>query len=204
MTGRTGRRLAAGILAAAVLGGCGVQLQEQAEPIPGGLLPTSTPTPTVAPTEQETMIFFVAGRSLEGVPEPVSERTAEGIMAALAAGPPLERETELRTLLLDPLTASPLLAVASVSPLGEVTVLRTEGFLKLPATDQILLTGQVIHSMDGIGLTSMVFVDPTGAAVPVILPDGRVQEGGVTAEDFAALLEEPPPLEDSPEPSNDG
>ena len=31
-------------------------------------------------------------------------------------------------------------------------------------------------------------IDATGAVVPVTLPDGRVQEGAVTAEDFADLL----------------
>lgn len=177
------------VLLAILVSACGVELQDEAEPLPGGLLPTSSPSPKPSQTEQDTMVYFVAGPALEGVPESVSERSAQGIMEALAAGPPVDREAELRSLLLDPLTGSPLLEVVATEPTGVVVVQRTEGFLKLPATDQILLTGQVVHSMDGIGLSPMVLVDPTGSAVPVALPDGRVQEGGVTAEDFASLLE---------------
>lgn len=183
-------RGAMSVLVAVVMVGCGVQLQDEAEPLPGGLLPTatSTPTPTPTPTVQQTVVFFVAGRQLEGVPEPVSERSAAGIMEALAAGPPVDREAELRSLLLDPLTAAPLLVVASATPTGEVVVTRTEGFQTLPAIDQILLTGQVVHSMDGIGLPRMIMVDAAGNVVPVTLPDGRVKEGAVTAEDFVDLL----------------
>lgn len=188
--GRGATRAALGVLVGALLVGCGVQLQYEAEPLPGGLLPTATatPSPTPSPTVQQTVVFFVAGRQLEGVPEPVSERSAAGIMEALAAGPPVDREAELRSLLLDPLTAAPLLVVSAVTPSGEVLVTRTEGFQTLPATDQILLTGQVVHSMDGIGLPRVTMVDAAGNVVPVTLPDGRVQEGAVTAEDFVDLL----------------
>jgi hypothetical protein len=186
--GRRAARGAVGVVMAALVVGCGVQLQDAAEPLPGGLLPNATPSPTATATEQETVVFFVTGRQLEGVAEPVTERSATGIMEALAAGPPIDREAELRSLLLDPLTSAPLLVVSSVTPTGEVLVTRTEGFLTLPATDQILLTGQVVHSMDGIGIPRVIMVDGAGAVVPVTLPDGRVQEGAVTAEDFADLL----------------
>jgi hypothetical protein len=171
-----------------LLTGCGVQLQGEAEPLAGGLPPTSSPSPTPTATEKDTRIYFVAGRQLEGVPEPITERSADGIMAALAAGPPVDREAQLRSLLLDPLTGAPLLLVAGVTPSGVVYVQRTDGYLTLPATDQILLTGQVVHSMDEIDLSPMVMVDATGTPVPITLPDGRVAEGGVTADDFAALL----------------
>jgi len=171
-----------------LLTGCGVQLQGEAEPLAGGLPPTASPTPTQTATEKDTSIYFVAGRQLEGVPEPISERSADGIMAALAAGPPVDRQAQLRSLLLDPLTGAPLLIVAGVTPSGEVYVQRTDGYLTLPATDQILLTGQVVHSMNEIDLSPMVMVDASGTPVPITLPDGRVAEGGVTADDFASLL----------------
>jgi hypothetical protein len=41
--------------------------------------------------------------------------------------------------------------------------------------------------MAEIGLVRVVMIDPAGATVPVTLPDGRVQEGAVTAEEFAPL-----------------
>jgi hypothetical protein len=188
--GQTRRRgrVAVLALAAALATGCGVQLQDQAEPLPGGIFPTVTPTPTPSATEEETLVYFVAGRQLEAVPEPVSERSAAGIMEALAAGPPVDREAELRSLLLDPLTAAPLMVVMDVTQSGEVIVQRTEGYLKLPATDQVLLTGQIVHSMAGIGIARVIVTDEAGNPAPVTLPDGRLQDGGVTAEDFAALL----------------
>ena len=164
-------RLGVLVLAAALATGCGVQLQDQAEPLPGGVIPTVTQSPTPTASEQETLIYFVAGRQLEAVPEPVSERTAAGIMEALAAGPPVDREAELRSLLLDPLTAAPLMVVVDVTQSGEAIVQRTEGYLKLPATDQVLLTGQIVHSMNGIGIARVVVTDEAGNPAPVTLPE---------------------------------
>jgi hypothetical protein len=177
----------AGLLVA-LAAGCGVQLQEQAEPLPGGLLPTPTPTPTPTASEEQTRVFYVAGRKLEGVPGPVSERTPEGVMEALAAGPPVDRQAELRSLLLDPLTGTPLLVVSTSTPAGEVVIQRADGYVTLPATDQTLLTGQVVHSMAEIDLTRVIMIDAAGTPVPITLPDGRVQEGAVSAEDFEDLL----------------
>jgi glutamyl-tRNA synthetase len=57
------------VLLAILVSACGVELQDEAEPLPGGLLPTSSPSPKPSQTEQDTMVYFVAGPALEGVPD---------------------------------------------------------------------------------------------------------------------------------------
>lgn len=189
---RRARRLcgAAALGAMLTLAGCGVQLQTQAEPLPSGVLQIPTPIPTVSPTVRETTVFFVSGRELEGVPESIEDRSANGVMEALAAGPPVAKQAELRTLLRDPLTGAPMLVVTSVTPSGQVVLRRTDAYPLLPATDQALLLGQVVHSMNEVGLDEVIITDESGTALPVALPDGRIKEGPVTAEDFEILLGE--------------
>jgi hypothetical protein len=176
--------------------GCGVAVQEEAQSLPSGALPpvgqTSTPSPTPTPTAKEATIFFVSGPGLEGVDEPISERNADGVMAALAAGPPIERQTDLRTLLqVDPLTGEPFLTVVAQTPMGGVVLERSDAFTSLPAADQVLLVGQVVTSLDAIGLTSVTITDQAGRPVPPPLPDGRVLLGPATAADYEVLVVDP-------------
>lgn len=176
------------VLVIAGLTGCGVQVQEEAQSLPSGALPTVAPSPLPSPTAKQATVFFVSGRGLEGVEEPVNERSALGVMAALAAGPPIERQTDLRTLLLDPLTGEPMLTVLSESPTGRVVLARTDAFTLLPANDQVLLVGQVVTSLDDVGLTSVVITDQAGLPIPLVLPDGRVLEGPATADEYDTLV----------------
>lgn len=184
-----------GAVAAAALGlvlsgvaGCGVSVQDQAQSLPSGALPALAPSPTPSPTAQEATIFYVSGPGLEGVPQPVSDRSAVGVMAALAAGPPIERQAELRSLLLDPLTGIPMLRVVTENPTGQVVLERTDAFTFLPAADQVLLVGQVVSSLGDVGLDSVIIVDGSAIPIPLALPDGRVLEGPATAADFEALV----------------
>lgn len=188
----TGRRarwrwmLAAGVMALAV-GGCGVPLQDQAEPLPRGALPTAAPTPTHSQRVREATVYFVSGRALEGVPEPIAARTAEGVMAALAAGPPVGQQSGLRTLLLDPLTGAPMLILSTDTP-ELVTLERTEAYLLAPPLDQVLAIGQVVLSLADIGRAQVQVTDEQGTPVPLPLPDGRLAELPVTAEDYEVLV----------------
>jgi hypothetical protein len=168
--------------------GCGVSVQEDAQSLPSGALPTVLPSPKPTPTANEDTIFFVSGRGLEGVTEPVTDHSALGVMAALAAGPPIERQADLRTLLLDPLTGAPVLTVVSQTPSGRVVLSRTDAFTLLPANDQVLLVGQVVTSLAEVGLTSVIITDQAGLPIPLVLPDGRVLEGPATADDYDALV----------------
>jgi hypothetical protein len=133
----------------------------------------------------------VSGRGLEGVTEPIGEQSAQGMMEALAAGPPIDRQADLRTLLLDPLTRQPVLGVVSENASGRVVLARTEGFTLLPATDQVLLVGQVVSSLAEVGVTSVIITDEAGLPLPLALPDGRVLEVPATAEDYDVLVVDP-------------
>lgn len=183
-------RRAAAILLLACLaaGGCGIPLQDEAEPLPVGLLPTAQPSATPSQTVRATTLYFTNGRQLEGVAEPIASRSAEGILAALADGPPADRQAELRSLILDPLTGEPLLTVVAVTPLGQVTLMRSDAFLEVPAADQVLLIGQVVLSLDELGMAQVQIVDSLGAPVSISLPDGRTRVGPVTPRDFEELL----------------
>ncbi len=113
-------------------------------------------------------------------------------MAALAAGPPIERQTDLRTLLqVDPLTGEPFLTVVAQTPMGGVVLERSDAFTSLPAADQVLLVGQVVTSLDALGLTSVTITDQAGRPVPPPLPDGRVLLGPATAADYEVLVVDP-------------
>lgn len=180
------RIVLAAILAAGLLG-CGVPLQDQAEPLPGGVLPTATPTPTASPQVQSGTMFFVSGRALVGVREPIPARTATGVMDALGQGPPVDQQSQLRSLLIDPLTQTPMLVVTSESG-GTVTLQRSEAYPLMQATDQILLTGQVVLSLADVGFSEVVVTDSQGFPVPVVLPDSRPTLEPVTADDFEPLV----------------
>lgn len=185
-------RLLALVLGLAMAGtaGCGVQTQREAQSLPIDNLPGVGSTPAPSPTATSSGVYFVSGRNLTRVEGVRNDRTAEGVLGALAAGPPLERETDLRTLINDPLSGLPMLAVTSVSPSGEVVLARSEAFTFLPATDQVLLVGQVVRSLDDIGLRRTVITDEAGLPVPLVLPDGRVLEGPARASDYESLVKE--------------
>lgn len=178
------------LLGAVLLGACAPSLQDAAEPLPSGALPSAAPAPSEAQLSKDTAIYFVNGRQLEGVAEPITDHTAGGVMVALAAGPPASRQQDLRTLLLDPLTAAPLLTVTRVTPEGVVILRHTDAYLQTPAADQVLLMGQVVRSMAGVGLRRVLLTNSAGELVTVSLPDGRVREGAVTPGDYRSLVVE--------------
>lgn len=174
----------------ALLAGCGVSLQDQAEPLPAGAIPTLSPSgqaPQTIPTSPASTVFFVAGRELEGVEQPIASTSAGAVMDALALGPPAERSDDLRTLLVDRLTG-PMIVVTSVSPANQVNLQTTPSFFLLSANDQTLLLGQVVLSMDKVGLTQVLFSDSTGSPMAVSLPNGVVRVGAVTAADFKGMI----------------
>lgn len=191
---RVGRSAAAVCLGLGLVitsSGCGVSVQQEAQSLPSGALPTVAPTPKPSPSAKEDTVYFVSGRGLEGVEEPVDDHSAPGVMAALRAGPPVERQADLRTLLLDPLTGAPVLTLVSQTPSGRVVLARTDAFNLLPANDQVLLVGQVVTSLAEVGLTSVIITDEAGLPISLVLPDGRVLEGPATADDYDVLVVDP-------------
>ena len=178
------------LLGLLVLSGCGVPMQDEAQPLPQEAAPTPSAATSELRREREATLYFVSGNHLVGVPEAIGDRSANGVMAALAAGPPVDRRDELRSLVLDPLSALPLLVVTSVTPSGEVVLVRTDAFLQLTAENQLALIGQVVLSLDEAGLSRVIINDPLGHPIPVSLPDGRPQSWPVTAENYKDLIQD--------------
>lgn len=170
------------------LSGCGVPLQGTAQPLPSDALPVSIAPAIPSPLGRTMTMYFVSGRALAPVKEIIVDRSANGIMAVLASGPPPDRAAEMRTLLLDPLNGTPMLGVTGVSPTGQVTFVSQPAFAQLPASDQILLLGQVALSMEEIGMSSITVTDSAGAQLSMPLPDGRALIGPATANDYRTLV----------------
>lgn len=177
------------VLLLAVLAGCGVPIQGDAQSLPSGALPPVGSTPSATPTAQDASLYFVSGRRLEAVDGAISDRSAEGVMQGLAAGPSVERQADLRTLLVaDPLTGQPLLSITSPPVDGQLTVAREEAFAQLPPNDQILLMGQIVLSMADVGISSILFTDPDGTPASRVLPDGRAVDGPAVPEEYESLV----------------
>ena len=120
--------------------------------------------------------------------------SAEAVVAGLVAGPP--EDEQLRTVAVDPLTGLPLISVfsdevtESVNP-GDVNIALSPEFAALPPNEQVLVLGQLVLSITGEGLGTVAFVDQTGSAVAVPLPDGRLLDRPATVEDYSSLIAQP-------------
>jgi hypothetical protein len=205
------RRMAAVAAACAVLAlsGCGVPLEDAAQPLPSDVvgLPTAAPSPTESGAASPTATpagspspsalieiistFFVRDDGLVAVDTEVSAPLfAESVVDALVTGP--VGEAGLRSVAVDPLTGSPLIAIGSVGPEqtpdASVTVVLSPKFGALPPTEQVLLLGQVVLSLSSAGWPSVSFVDALGAPVAVPLPDGRLLDRPAGAGDYASLI----------------
>jgi hypothetical protein len=137
-------------------------------------------------------LWFVGGAGLVPVFTSVSPTDeAEAIVAGLVAGPP-ENE-QLRTVVVDPLTGSPLISVflgepAETNNPGDVNIALSPEFSSLPPNEQVLVLGQVVLSIAGGGLGTVAFVDQTGSPVAVPLPDGRLLDRPSTVADYSSLI----------------
>jgi hypothetical protein len=203
-----------GLVLVVTLGGCGVPLQQAAQPIPADAIPSPLPLPLPTPTATPD----TPGGSIEPSPEPVSESvrvwfvredglvgvettvaipvTAESVVQELALGPSPENIVEgLRTVSRDPLSGRSLVRVVNepvVDVIGRVivTVSLSSAFAALPPTEQVLLLGQVVLSLTGLDIDAVEFVDDVGSPVAVPLPDGRLLDIPAIARDYAGLIVE--------------
>jgi len=196
----------AGLLA---VSGCGVPLQDSAQPLPPEVIPppivvptqtpTPSPTPSPSPTSTQTPIvevvdfFFIREDGLvplvSDIPSPTSP---EVVLDGLTAGPP--PETGLRSVVVDPLTGTPLVGVFVPTdpqvplPTADVTIAVAGAFSSLPSAEQVLLLGQVVLSLSSAGYATVSVVDEAGSPLAVPLPDGRLLDRPATALDYALLI----------------
>ncbi len=169
--------------------GCGVPLQESAQPVDG--IATATAPPAPATTGRMIEYWFVADDVLVGErdrsPTPV---TVAEVLKRLAAGP-VELEGTARSLVADPVGGALLVSAADPAEVvaqGEpVTVRLAPSFGALPPTEQPLLLGQVVLTLTGVGASAVAFTDPEGSPVSVPAPDGRVLEGPATRSAYVSL-----------------
>ncbi len=185
---------------------CGVPTQDLAQPLASGVIappalpatpsptptPSQTPLPSPIPSPEPVKLWFAGDAGLVPVLTPVSPvDSAEAIVAGLVAGPP-ENE-QLRTVVVDPLTGLPLISVFLDEPVettnpGSVNIVLSPEFAALPPNEQVLVLGQVVLSITGAGLGTVVFVDQTGSPVAVPLPDGRLLDRPAAAADYIFLV----------------
>ena len=203
------RAITVAIAGIITLAGCGVPVQNAAQPIPAGVIPSPPPSPTPTPTPEETptpapppepvlvdtRVWFVREDGLVGVETAVIPPvTAAQVVEELSIGPTAEGIVDgLRTVSRDPLTGTSLVSVVS-EPQADlngrtlVTVSLGSAFAALPPTEQVLLLGQVVLSLTSMEIDAVAFVDDGGSPVAVPLPDGRLLDVPAVARDYASLI----------------
>lgn len=199
---RSVERAGLGVLAMLVVSvaACGVRLDATPQPIPSGAIPTASVSPSgsssaVVNPGRAVRVWFAREDGLVPV---FTELTREpvvppsDVVAALAAGPSAEQlDDGMRTLVVDPLTETPLVSVpadGAVTDGSSVVVTLAAATSALPPGDQVLLLGQIVLSLTGAGYSSVTFVDEAGAAAAVPLPGGRLLDRPAVARDYAGLI----------------
>ncbi|MFZ9987529.1 MAG: hypothetical protein ACO3ID_08320 [Candidatus Nanopelagicales bacterium] len=195
-----GARAAVAVVASVLIAGCGVRLDASPQSIPAGAIPTSSASATGDPSPnpnpaRAVRVWFAREDGLVPVITDLRREPAvppADIVAALAAGPsPEQAEDGLRTLVVDPLTDTPLASIPEEAPVtdaGSVIVTLSPDAGALPPGDQVLLLGQIVLSLTGAGYSSVTFVDGTGAPAAVPLPGGRLLDRPAVARDYAGLI----------------
>lgn len=187
---RPAAAVAALLLAGSALVGCGLPMQQTAQPVPGASAPgrtvSASPTADDVPVDLWLVSDGVLVRNRAAVHGPV---TAAGLVGLLADVP--TSAGSQRSLVIDPVTGGPLVSVPQDVAVGSghplVTVQVSPSFAALPSAEQVLLLGQVVLTLTGAGAGGVVVTDPQGSPLSVPLPDGRLLEGPATRADYLPL-----------------
>lgn len=180
-----------------------------ASPVPAASSPTD-PDVTAAPAASPSApvddtprlrLWFVENEGLTAVESLLSVQAgADEVIGALAVGPSAEEVAGgLRTIAADPLTGQPLASLVPVDPNAmafpgdddAITLQLSPQFTALPPGEQVLLLGQLVLSLTGSGASAVSFVDTSGVALAVPLPDGRVLDAPARAGDYGPLIYRP-------------
>lgn len=173
-----------------------------ATPEPGSTEPASVPSDDESVAAAPRLrLWFVESGGLTAVESELPVATgADAVIAALAAGPSDEQSNAgLRTIAADSLTGRPLASLVPLDPSAMafpaddsvITLQLSPEFTALLPRDQVLLLGQLVLSLTGTGVTAVSFVDSSGVALAVPLPDGRVLDTPARAGDYGPLIYRP-------------
>lgn len=162
--------------------------------------PAASPSASVDDTPR-LRLWFVEDQGLTAVESLLSvQADADEVIGALAVGPSAEQVAGgLRTIAADPLTGQPLVSLVPVDPNAmafpgdddAITLQLSPQFTALPPGEQVLLLGQLVLSLTGSGASAVSFVDSSGVALAVPLPDGRVLDAPARAGDYGPLIYRP-------------
>lgn len=180
-----------------LVAGCGVPMQDSALPVAGASPPTASVAPTTAPAARDVPLWFVSEGRLVHRLEPMADPvTASALLDRLAAVPSAADPT-LRSLVADPTVGGSFVQAApgqpALSTRAEQTVQVSPTFASMPATDQVLLLGQVVLTLTGAGASAVLVTDSQGSPLSIPLPDGRLLEGPATRVDYLPLIHLPAP-----------
>ena len=190
------RKLALGLAAGLLLGGCGVPAQDmpvevRQTTVPSQLRPGATRQPesssTARPAAPKGLVHFVRADRLIGlvrdVPSGTLEDRLDGLLATLAAGP---SEAEQRQGVTSALPAGLRVRVLTVS--GPEVVLELSGETDgTSATENVLAVGQIVLSATSFEAVKQVRLVRDGRPVEALLADGALTDHPLRAADFATL-----------------
>lgn len=193
MAGRPGRRrLAGGVLFAALLAACGVPTDRAPRPVtqrvPFGLLdppPASTTTTTRPPLATVTTpVFFVRENRLVSVPRQVqAPLSVPAALVELLEGP---NDTETAAGIRTAVSLQTQLLSTEVG--GEVARLDLAGtFAEVPGDEQLLALAQLVFTTTAVEGVSAVSFAINGRPVAVPTADGTLKPGPVGRADFPTV-----------------
>ncbi len=193
-----------GVLIAAlclVLTSCGITVESSPRPL-ATVNPSPAPSPTgtsaPSPSPQVVTLWFVRGGQLASTLRNTSGPAGpQDLIDLLVAGPTEEEEDQgLRTSVVSVVSGNPLVVTAGAADLnvpgvedGQVAIVLLPEFKDLIADEQVLVLGEVVTTVAVGEVAEVIFVDEDGLRLGVPLADGRLRNGPVTPEDYAALIE---------------
>lgn len=181
------KRFLAGLASLVALCSCGFPVQDRPEAVDVAVVtvPDAPPTIPDASGLESIRIWMVDDDTLTPVKRLVpGPPAAADAVAALAGGVSAEEsDLGLRSAIPD----ASMLTDVEVSR-GIATIGLSGDFLDIPAGDQVLAVGQVVHTLTDLRVVGRVRFEIDGEDVAVPLPNGDSAQEPVSRDDFEDLL----------------
>lgn len=174
-------RRAAALVLAAVLCGCGVQPQDDAEQVPAEQLPTELRAgPSADGTSTEVDVYLVEQGRLVRHAQPAAGDDPVSALRSLLAAPAPQATRR---------TAVPAgTRVVSVSVDGDLAAVALSGeFGDVRGRDQLLAVAQVVWTLTESGELRRVQLSVAGRELPLPVDSGAAVDGPVTRAQYASV-----------------